>query len=217
MNQKIIPALLPSSLAELRRDITSLAAVHELQIDLVDGDFVPFASWPYDPPGDITEITDDILAHSVEVDLMVHEQLAMASACASIGVQMVIFHVPGVRVQEVAGFADAHPDISVAVAFTSDASLEQFEQYAEFVDMVQLMGIAKIGAQGMPFDDRVIDRIKTIRSRYPRLMISVDGSMNETTIPQVRDAGADRFVVGSALLQASDRMAQFSALSELAG
>ena len=217
MSQKIIPALLPSSVSELRRDITSLSAVHELQIDLVDGDFVPFTSWPFDPHGDITEITDAISVHSVEVDLMVHEQVAMAKSCASIGVQTVIFHISGVTVQEVAGFADAHPDISVAAAFTSDVSLEQFEGYAEFIDMVQLMGIAEIGAQGMPFDDRVIDRIKTLRSNYPQLTISVDGSMNEITIPQVQAAGADRFVVGSALLRASDRMAQFESLNKLAG
>ena len=217
MSQKIIPALLPSSLSELRRDLASLVAVHELQIDLVDGDFVPFTSWPYEPLGDIAEITDDISTHTVEVDLMVYEQLAMANACASIGVQTLIFHIAGVTLQEVAGFADAHPDVSVAVALIGDTPLEHFEPYAEFVDMVQLMGIAKIGAQGMPFDDRVLDRIRSLRSNYPQLTISIDGSMNERTIPLAREAGADRFVVGSALLQASDRIAQFNALNELAG
>ena len=78
------------------------------------------------------------------------------------------------------------------------------------------MGIADIGAQGQPFNERVLERIKQLRATYTDVVISIDGSMNEETIPQARAAGADRFAVGSALLTASNRMLQYQKLEQLA-
>lgn len=215
MSQRIVPALLPASLAELLHDIASFREVHELQIDVVDGDYVPFSSWPYDPVGDPSEVATALAEHSYEVDLMVCEQVAAAERWATHGAQTVIFHIPGVTHAAVERFAAVWPNISVAVALTAGTSLAELEPFVPLIDMVQLMGIATIGAQGMPFDERVLERIQEIRSAHPKLTISIDGSMNEETIPRARQAGADRFVVGSALLRAPDRAAQFQALSEL--
>ena len=66
------------------------------------------------------------------------------------------------------------------------------------------MGIEHIGAQGEPFDERVLSQIKSLRVLYPELIISVDGSVNEETAPLLVQAGANRLVVGSALMKSFD-------------
>jgi ribulose-phosphate 3-epimerase len=63
------------------------------------------------------------------------------------------------------------------------------------------MGIHEIGVQGQPFSERVLDDIRYFKQRYSHLPITVDGSMNADTIQRVCEAGADRFIVGSAIVR----------------
>jgi ribulose-phosphate 3-epimerase len=83
-------------------------------------------------------------------------------------------------------------------------------------DYVELMGIDEIGRQGQPFDERVLQRIRDIKAKYPDLEVSIDGSVNEDTLPRLKEAGADRFVVGSAILNAENPEAMHKKLSRLA-
>ena len=76
--------------------------------------------------------------------------------------------------------------------------------YTERLDVVQLMGIAKLGEQGLPFDERVIRRVQILRQRLPNLAIAVDGGVNLDNAPTLIAAGATRLVVGSALWRAKD-------------
>jgi ribulose-phosphate 3-epimerase len=66
------------------------------------------------------------------------------------------------------------------------------------------MGIAKIGYQGQPFDERVLEQINQIRLASPNLPISVDGGVDVTTEPLLKAAGATRLVSGSAVFGAED-------------
>ena len=66
------------------------------------------------------------------------------------------------------------------------------------------MGIEKIGFQGQDFDERVIGQIMGLRAKYPELKISIDGSVNKNTAPELVKAGVDRLVIGSALLRSFD-------------
>ncbi len=63
------------------------------------------------------------------------------------------------------------------------------------------MGIDKIGFQGQPFDERVLEQVKNIREKFPEKIISVDGSVNEETISELSDVGVNHFVMGSAFFE----------------
>lgn len=63
------------------------------------------------------------------------------------------------------------------------------------------MGIAHIGVQGQPFDERVLERITALRLAYPTLLISIDGSVSVDTVGRLAHAGADRCVSGSGIVK----------------
>jgi ribulose-phosphate 3-epimerase len=65
------------------------------------------------------------------------------------------------------------------------------------VDFVQLMSIAEIGEQGHPLDERIFDRIKLCKEKFPSVPVSIDGGVNVTNYKKLLEAGADRLVVGS--------------------
>jgi pentose-5-phosphate-3-epimerase len=64
-------------------------------------------------------------------------------------------------------------------------------------DFVHLMSIAEIGEQGHALDERIFDRIREVKEKFPSLTISVDGGINISNYQGLVDAGADRLVVGS--------------------
>ena len=66
------------------------------------------------------------------------------------------------------------------------------------------MGIEKIGFQGEPFDERVLDQIKALRKQFPEVTISVDGAVDFDTAPELIEAGANRLVAGSAIFNGPD-------------
>jgi ribulose-phosphate 3-epimerase len=66
------------------------------------------------------------------------------------------------------------------------------------------MGIGRIGFQGQNFDERVFEKIAEIRTKYPTMLISVDGGVNEDSAPLLIDAGVNRLIVGSAIFESDN-------------
>jgi ribulose-phosphate 3-epimerase len=74
------------------------------------------------------------------------------------------------------------------------------------ISCIQLMGIDHIGFQGQKFDEKVIEKIKTVRSKYPDILISIDGGVSLENAEKLISAGADRLIVGSAIFEAENPM-----------
>lgn len=211
----IVPALIPKSFDQLEATLSKLSFVSEIQIDVVDGNFVPFTSWPYEPVGQPIDIKDKTDKFTLEVDLMVSDQLEGAKAWLDAGADMLVFHSEGIELTKLKRFID-RTSISIGVSALNTTTLDDFLPYVEVADYVQLMGIAQIGAQGQSFDKRVLERIRELKSMFPNLPISVDGSVNKNTIEVLCEAGADRLVSGSAILDADDPVKAYQDLVELA-
>jgi pentose-5-phosphate-3-epimerase len=129
---------------------------------------------------------------------MVDQPIIAAEKWIAAGADMLVFHVETVPKEVFANFA-AETNISIGISFNGETSMETFERYIPFADYVQLMGIYEIGKQGQPLDEAVFEKISYIKQTYPLLSITVDGSVNEHTIERLKAAGADRFIVGSAV------------------
>jgi len=197
----IVPAIIPQSAEQLRQVLAQLGFSPEVHVDVVDGQFVPFTSWPYAPVGSPVEVSALTDHFTLEVDLMVSEPLVAADSWLLAGADMLVFHTETITPEAFTRFAEA-TKISIGISIINDTPLSVLEPYMAAADYVQLMGIAKIGAQGQPFDERVLKRITTLKQQYPKHPISVDGSVNKTTCQKISAAGADRLICGSAIVGA---------------
>lgn len=195
----IVPAIIPKSANQVLELLPQLSFASEIQIDVVDGQLVPYTSWPYNPAGEPTEVKVETDKFTLEVDLMVKKPIEAAREWLKAGADMLVFHTESIDAKILANFSET-TKASIGIALVNETPLESLELYLEAVDYVQLMGIAKIGAQAQPFDERVLGRISELKKRYPHLTISIDGSVNQSTIKKLVEAGADRLVCGSAIV-----------------
>ncbi len=211
----IIPAIIPTSLQNLRQTIDRLAFAKTVQIDVVDGKFAPFISWPYEPSAHATEAREILNHIEAEIDLMVAEPLLAGADWISAGAKALVFHFESLESPKDAIALAQDAGIKVAFALNNDTELSMLYPFIDSLDFVQLMGIKDIGVQGQPFDNRVLERIATLSALFPDLPISVDGSVNEDTINNLKVAGARRFVVGSAILKSNDPEAKYQQLLKI--
>lgn len=210
----IVPAIIPQSLEHAQASLRAIQNIHEVHIDIVDGQFVKPVSWPINPAGDIADISEELAIHSVEVDIMTASPIIHAEQWQAQMVDMIVLHAETLSVQSFTNFV-ASAKCSIGISALLDTSYDELKPYLDVADYVQVMGIGVIGAQGQPFDDRAIDRIHMIAADYPKLPISIDGSVNTTTIPKLSTLPIDRFIVGSAIMGAETPEHAYTAMKAL--
>ncbi len=202
---QVIPAIIPTSLLHLEQTLTIIAPfTHDVQIDIVDGKFVPFTSWPYTEKASPKEMKKLIQNFIVEVDLMVQEAEEVIPAYAEAGVKRMVVHLESALNLPAIMKLKSKYAFELGFSIDNDTDVRALTSVIPMADYVQLMGIAKIGSQGQPFDNRVLSRIKELKDEYPATLISIDGSVNTETLPLLCEAGADRFIAGSSIVGVDD-------------
>ncbi|KAI5341383.1 PREDICTED: ribulose-phosphate 3-epimerase [Prunus dulcis] len=79
------------------------------------------------------------------------------------------------------------------------------------VEMVLVMTVEP-GFGGQKFMPEMMEKVRTLRERYPSLDIEVDGGLGPSTINTAASAGANCIVAGSSVFGASDPSAVISLL-----
>lgn len=202
----IVPAIIPESPEQLRAMVEKVAdAVSEVQIDLVDGVFVPGAraSWPWSSRTFLDEmytVFADLSGKvSLEIDLMVERPERFVEELVSASVSRIVIHAGSTDM-----FSDIltfRPHVRIGLAFRNDTPLDMLHAHADQIDFVQCMGIREIGVQGNPFDERVLARVAEIHARYPALEVAVDGGVTSESAPRLAAQGAVRLIAGSAIFK----------------
>lgn len=199
---EIIPAIMPKSFEDLNKKYSLVKDfVNTVQIDVMDGKFVPSKNWPY--TDDIQGKALDKINFDFEVDLMVEKPEAVVEGWIQAGAKRVIIHIESTEnIEEV--FLKIPSDVEVGIALNTTTPNEEIYSLIEKIDFVQFMGIEKIGYQGQAFDERVLEKIASLREKYSRVIISVDGAVNLETAPKLIKAGTNRLAVGSAIFNSSN-------------
>ena len=94
--------------------------------------------------------------------------------------------------------------IEVGIAIGQETPIDKLIPYMESVDFVQCMGIEKIGRQHEPFDERTFERVKTLREKYPALIISIDGGVSGENAEELARCGVNRLVSGSYIYESEN-------------
>lgn len=210
MEKEIIPAIMPSKFEDIE-ELTSLVknSVETVQLDLMDGKYVPEATWPFNYGTDRNLIaleTQDISLPfweemNYELDLMVERPEERLKTWLGIGASRVIFHFASIHDWEKIKNIDLgiRNFIEIGLAVTIHDDLDAIFELIDdnVIDFIQVMGIAHIGYQGEPFEEQSLGIISQLQERYPDLTISVDGGVSLDTISDLYNSGARRFVSGS--------------------
>ena len=217
---EIIPAILPKDYEDLKNNIALVRSLVPLvQVDICDGVFVKNKTWPFSG-GDFDSHFRKILNEEegmpfwedidFELDLMVSDAVDNFDIYTKLGPKGVIFHIEAVgNLENFKDFLEGidvyiRDSIKIGVAINPSTPLEQLYPLISFVDFVQCMGNDKIGYHGVGLDQKVPERIETLREKYPDLQIAVDIGVDRHTAPSLVRAGATRLVAGSAIYNTND-------------
>lgn len=226
---EIVPAVLPKNFKDLSSHADLVAGkVKRVQVDIVDGAYARASTWPYHDHATFEKILSEEhgLPHwdelNYEFDLMISNPAEKVMDYVHAGASHIVVHARSEgAVNAVQQLVDLREDggafsVQVGVALMCDAQPEELEPFEAQFDYVQVMGIARIGRQGEPFDIRAQHLIERLRARYPDLAIQVDGGVNKETIPSLVKAGAQFLITGSAVFGADDPAAAVIELSRIA-
>src|SRR3989344_9203643 len=219
---EIIPAILPKNYEELKNEIALVRGLVPLvQVDICDGVFVKNITWPF-AGQDFDSHFKKILNEEegmpfwedidFELDLMVTDAIDNFDIYTKLGPKGVIFHLEAVgNLEDFKDFLEGidmyvRDSIEIGVAIKPSTPLEQIFPLISHIDFVQCMGNDKIAHHGVELDERVYDRIKDLREKYPDLPIAVDIGVNKTTAPLLVEAGVSKLVAGSAIFGSDDIM-----------
>lgn len=218
---EIIPAIMPKDFDDLQESMSRvLGLVNTVQVDVMDGVFVPDKTWPYKnvPDSDFAQIMKETKPFpyfdeiDFEVDLMISNPEEVWRDWITAGAKRLIFHVESLHdpltfLENIRKELPDHDSIfytEIGLAINLSTRTEDVYHLVPHVDFVQCMGIKQIGFQGQPFDERVIEKIQDLKRQFPDILISVDGGVSLDTAPLLQEAGVHRVAVGSAIMKSDD-------------
>ena len=225
---EIVPAVLPKNFKDLE---THLAAVRPgasgsrmAQIDVVDGVFAHNRTWPYRDEATFAKIVDEEKGlpfweeFDFQFDLMIEHPEERVMDFARAGATHIVLHARSNGAldafEKLVGLREESGVYSVkaGLALLPGAQPEELEPFEAQFDFVQVMGIARAGFQGEPFDKHAIYLVERMRRRYPELIIQVDGGVSLKNANALAKVGANRLVVGSSIFKQDDPVQAIAAL-----
>ncbi|MDP3962842.1 MAG: hypothetical protein Q8Q03_03180 [bacterium] len=209
---EIIPAILPRDFKEIEEKTILIKGLAEIvQVDICDGKFVPNTTWPYKKRDQNFEsivqedrgmpLWEDM---DYEFDLMIKDpSVDDARQWLSAGAVRIVLHAESSNdLAPVMAVLDGL--VEIGLSLNIQTSLDAIEKYKDKISFIQFMGITKVGFQGQAFDPRVLEKIKEAKEKYPELPVQVDGGVSLGIAAQLKEAGADRVVAGSAIFESEN-------------
>src|SRR6266849_575665 len=202
----LVPSILSADFTRLGEQVrqAEAAGAHRIQIDIMDGHFVPnITMGPM-----IVEAVRRCTGLPLKAHLMITNPAQYIEDFAKAGADVIIVH------QEVS--PHLHRVIQqiktagkmAGVALTPSTPVFMLEDMLSLIDQVLIMTVNP-GFGGQDFIPETLPKIARVRQmitqRNLRCDVEVDGGIHEGTVSQVVQAGANLLVAGSAVYNQQDR------------
>ena len=162
-----------------------------LHIDVMDGKFVNNLKFPLE----LVEKLKSISEKKIDMHLMVEDE-DLIKEYASYKPYYLTLHVEILKDNTLIKYIKSL-GIKVGLAINPETRVENLSPYIKDIDLILFMSVNP-GKGGQKFKKSVIQKIKKIRKILNnKVIISVDGGVNDKTISYCRAAGCDMVVSGS--------------------
>ncbi len=198
----IAPSMLKCDFGRLREEIESLdsAGAGLIHWDVMDGHFVPNLSYG----AMVIESVRDVSDIPCEAHLMISDPAKYVDEYLQAGCDVVTFHVEAVDDPRPLLEKIQAADALAGLALNPSTSVETIKPYLDNCDLVLVMSVEP-GFGGQKFMPSALEKLAQIRDVLPDgVRLSVDGGIGPGTTAQTASAGADTFVVGSAIFNSND-------------
>ncbi len=167
-----------------------------VQIDVSDGVFAPVKSWGN--PAELSALIHKSGGMEAEVHLMAENPDEVFESWIRAGAKKLVIHVESKGNLESIRRKTESFGAEIIWGIKIGTPLEALDKYLENKSgsAVQFLDVPP-GFSGGVFNPAVLERIKLLRSRWPKINIRVDGGMNPDTAKLVKDAGADAVIAVS--------------------
>lgn len=92
----------------------------------------------------------------------------------------------------------------VGMVIKPKTPVESLFEYVDKIDLVLIMTVEP-GFSGQTFMPDMMPKVKTLREKFPKLNIQVDGGLSPTTVDEAAAVGANVIVAASAIFGSNDR------------
>jgi len=205
----IVPSILSADFTRLSEQVreAEAAGAQRIQIDVMDGHFVPnITMGPM-----VVEAVRRCTTLPLEAHLMITNPEQYIETFAKAGADVLIVH------QEVSPHLHRIVQLikkqgkQAAIALTPSTPLVLLDDILSLLDMVLIMTVNP-GFGGQDFIAEMLPKIAKLRATITQRGLScdieVDGGIHEATIPLVVKAGANLLVAGSAVYNDKESVAQ---------
>jgi ribulose-phosphate 3-epimerase len=214
----IAPSILSADFSKLGDEIQSVekAGADWIHVDVMDGHFVPnITIGPL-----IVEAARRVTSLPLDVHLMIEHPEKYIEDFAKAGANLISVQVEAcIHLNRTVQMIKAL-DLRAGAVLNPATPLSTLEWVLEDVDFVMIMSVNP-GFGGQKFIPNSIDKIRALRKMIEdkglSALIEIDGGVNENTIKNVSDAGADVFVAGSAIFKSPDYKKTIATFRKLIG
>lgn len=201
MTKKIAPSILSADIMNLERDVklAEKAGADLFHIDIMDGHFVPNMSFSPSIVAGMRAVTDKPL----DVHMMIEDPDQYIKPVVDAGADTVLIHTEST--QHIYRSIELVKSLGAkaGVVVNPGTPLENVKELFPIIDQILVMTVNPGfgGQKFIPGMLKKISRLDQLRqtSDADNFEIEVDGGINDQTIQQCSEAGADIFVSGSYL------------------
>jgi ribulose-phosphate 3-epimerase len=215
---RVVPSVLAASFDRLGAQVQEVldAGARAVHIDVMDGHFVPPITMGPMVVSALRERASGAGA-LLEVHLMVERPERQLADFAAAGADVITIHAEATPHLDYALAHIRSMGLAAGLAVNPSTPLAVYAEVAEKVDLALCMTVNP-GWGGQRFIEASIDRLRRLAPLLaPDAVIEVDGGVELDTGPRCREAGATRFVAGTAVFGASDPGAAYAALADAVG
>jgi len=205
MMKYIAPSILSADFSKLGAEIKSVedAGADWIHVDVMDGHFVPnITIGPL-----IVEAARRSTSLPLDVHLMIENPERFIADFAKAGADLISVQVEACTHLNRTIQMIKESGLRAGVVLNPSTPLSAIEWVLKDVDFIMIMSVNP-GFGGQNFISSSLDKISTLRGmlqdRGLTPLIEIDGGVNEKTIKNISDAGADVFVAGSAIFKSPD-------------